>query len=221
MSMNFSDLEKEEIIKMLKQCITWQDVFNTVHNINREEKYFGKRLNRGKKADLICKAQEKFSECLKFKDEDGWDFITNCEKVCSNIKIEQKSQIRLLNLDPLKSDKNSIARQKNIYTVQVKNPNGEKDLEKKLDYLKFDILMLIDTGIRTYEVSIVFAQDLTEEMLKKTSGQIIAKIPKDKAHCIISNQAINKFTFKNNPTGHEEMQDYIDNEYLKSCKISG
>ncbi len=220
MSMNFSDLEKEEIIKMFKQCITWQDVFNTVHNINREKKYFGAAANRMKKADVLCKAQQKFSECLEYVDEDGWDFISNDNSVCPNLKIEQKSEVCLLNLKPLKRKNDNLSREKSLYRIQIKNPNGLKDLDKKLDYLKFDVLMLVDTGAQTYGVSVVFVQDISEDMLIKTSGQIIANIPKEKTYSIMSNQEINKFTFKNSTTGHEEMQDYIDNEYLKSCKIS-
>lgn len=151
--------------------INFAKFFNMIENIGSD---LNGRKERFLKSDFVELGIQTMSEGkFVWTDNVGYDHLHNEDK------IESKSQMNCL-----KTDKGGS--KEKVANIKLMNSLGDASQYRLEDIIKFDILLLIDTGSRkSYSSAYINSSDITEQYLKTDKdGVYLVGFPMSKCNFI-------------------------------------
>ena len=157
--------------------VDWGNLFALVEKVGPQ---LDERKNRFDKSDIFEQALEMMSGgALKWVDKVGWDHESRREGTKMIVTHECKSQKHCLRTKTGK-------KKETVSNIKIMNSLGSCSERSIEEIIKFDNLLIIDTGNqKSFSAGVIKGSDITFKYLNvKTDGATLSQFPLSKVHMV-------------------------------------
>lgn len=200
------------MIKESLHKVDWNKFFSVVGDIGPS---LNSRKLRFDKSDLIEKCLEICStdKQIKWVDEIGWDHIIGPSK----IKVEMKSQVACLY-----TNSGNVRKSGKTTLIKLMNSLGSATARSPNEVLRFDDLLLIDTGnTNTFSAAILSKGKMTQyadEWLTFKDDGVTGQFPIKELEFIVRPTDISETHLEQITPSYRELKNKAQFEYLEQFK---
>jgi hypothetical protein len=200
--------EFTKIVKRLKS-FNWRMFFSVVEILGDD---CNKRKERFDKASLFERALAKkkiSNDVMSWVDDIGHDHLLR-EDFGKEYKIEMKTQRHCILTKTGKKKKNGLVE------VRLSNSLGDASLRPKEHFIRFDHLLIADTGNEnSYCAAIIDAHNIKEDWLDTTKDAAILRIPMEALTFVVEPQDFTLKQPKQEIVSYKQRKEEMQNMYLE------
>lgn len=191
------------MIEFFKNEVDWNRFFTLVEKTGDE---LNSQKDRFDKSDILEIALQVFSQDkFIYVDMNGYDHI------CQSKKIEMKTQQNCLYTAKLGNQKEKTSK------IKLMNSLGDSSKKNRDDIIKFDYLLIVDTGsIGCYSAAIIYKDQIEDRYLDTSSKDgVTIQIPTNKLNFVVKPKQVKLMSASKSFSYKDEKRE-LQRRYIES-----